>query len=74
MELRVELRQLELIELPLNAEWGNSDLGMRQYVSLGALLSHALATWLSQNGLAVFSGDGDTRMFQLTVQPDSPFV
>ena len=53
-ELRAELAQLELIHLPLSdgdgggalasdGEWGT--FGQRQYASLGALLSHALATW-----------------------------
>jgi len=41
--LKKELAQLELVELPLSSEWGT--LGMRQYASLGALLSHALSTW-----------------------------
>lgn len=39
--------------MPLNSELGHASLGMRQFASLGALLSHALASWLEHSEFAL---------------------
>ena len=58
MALRRELDNLELVDMPLPVE--GSSLGASQHVSLGALLTHALALWNEHVELAQSASIAET--------------